>query len=1152
MISELPFVGANLNDRNDKESFIRGERTRFGRRERVALHRMPSAQTSDPHIVHTRPHHRLPHACARLFLFTVLVLAILCAVAFYIIESGSLDRFLAAKANEQIGTAMPEGYSARVDAAALRLGAGLSLRLNVSGVNLIGPNEKQLASIGVLSFAIDPVSLAGGQISVSSVRADDIDVDSSALPSTGTFSLTDHRVDSLPVLVEQIFSRTDFARGILRAAETRSIRLSNIAFPVGSASPGKNVSVDIRDINLNLLPDDVLRIDGEVSLDDTVTGFSLEAIAERGRTKSLQAEVRNVGLTPFLLRKDQDGDAVLGVEGTADMAIALTRAAPDGLPGVVAEVEVPDGRFVADSIARPFSDARLNLTYDTAKQSIELTDSSIDFDGSRFPFTAGILDLDRFRPNAEEAGYALDVLVRGGRFKSREPGLPPLIFDAKFTGEYQSENPRLLLDDIAVSSPQGIMAASFKAVFGDASPELSFGARIERMDTEAVKQLWPFWIARKPREWVSKNLHGGVVTNGDIAVYLPEGRLEGPGIPVNLDETELNIAFDIDDTRITLNNKFPDVNQSDARVKINGGSVDVDIEEGAITVGKGQTLTLSEGTFAIADSHTKPLIGQMDVVLSGSLGNLVTLAAAPPINALKGTDFTPDDFTGIADVNVKASFPLDVPGPLPPSWSVVADVKEGKLEKPVSGYAVSDLAGLLEVIPDRLAFEGAGSANGVPLDIKWSMPLGAGDGAETALWLAADLDDSQREKLAPGLGSYVSGPIAMTMENEDDGSLVTLDLKRTVLSLPWLGWEKPSGVPATLSFHLRNAENDVTVLDDLQLTGSGLSARGQVKIDKDGLLSTTLTHVALSEGDDINVAIQREQSGLDVVVTGRSLMANPLLDNLIAGNGNTGGGPAAGGTGDARVHFDIARVSGGGGRQLSGVAGDLVVRRGDLASGSLSATTATGQPVIVDLGAEDGAKTVSVRTSGTGSLLRFLGVYQKMTGGTLDLNMIETSAGWHGLLNLAEFRLLNEEQLKQLLSSPTGANGKSLNATYSNQINETEQRFQRAQAVIDLSDGVLQVSDAFVRGDQVGATFKGVVRDAAGNIDMTGTFMPAYGLNRIFAEIPLFGPLLGNGNDKGLFGITFKLTGKTADPDLVVNPLSAIAPGVFRKIFEFQ
>ena len=91
-----------------------------------------------------------------------------------------------------------------------------------------------------------------------------------------------------------------------------------------------------------------------------------------------------------------------------------------------------------------------------------------------------------------------------------------------------------------------------------------------------------------------------------------------------------------------------------------------------------------------------------------------------------------------------------------------------------------------------------------------------------------------------------------------------------------------------------------------------------------------------------------------------------------------------------------------------------------------------------------------------------------------------------------------------------------------------------------------------LRGPLIGSTFQGTLYDKNGNMDMTGTFMPAYGLNRIFGEIPLIGVLLGNGRDRGLIGVTFKLDGDADQPQLQINPLSVIAPGIFRSIFEFQ
>jgi len=171
------------------------------------------------------------------------------------------------------------------------------------------------------------------------------------------------------------------------------------------------------------------------------------------------------------------------------------------------------------------------------------------------------------------------------------------------------------------------------------------------------------------------------------------------------------------------------------------------------------------------------------------------------------------------------------------------------------------------------------------------------------------------------------------------------------------------------------------------------------------------------------------------------------------------------------------------------------------------------------------------------------------------LNMqIRLGAGdnWDGSIDIRRFSLVNEQRLHSIVSTPVGEEQRSLNSAVKRNIDTSAQRFQRGFARIVSQNGVVSIENGVVRGDQVGAVFQGTVRNQRGRMDMTGTFMPAYGLNRLFAELPLIGIILGNGTDRGLIGITFKLTGKLESPDLIVNPLSIIAPGVFRNIFEFQ
>src|SRR5690606_24681053 len=110
-----------------------------------------------------------------------------------------------------------------------------------------------------------------------------------------------------------------------------------------------------------------------------------------------------------------------------------------------------------------------------------------------------------------------------------------------------------------------------------------------------------------------------------------------------------------------------------------------------------------------------------------------------------------------------------------------------------------------------------------------------------------------------------------------------------------------------------------------------------------------------------------------------------------------------------------------------------------------------------------------------------------------------------------------------VVSSRPGANERSLNDVVNGQIDVSRVPFERGYANVDKGSDYLRVSNGVLRGSTIGVSFQGLVVDAKNNIDLTGTFMPAYGINRLFGDIPLVGALLGNGRDRALIGITFKL-----------------------------
>ena len=67
---------------------------------------------------------------------------------------------------------------------------------------------------------------------------------------------------------------------------------------------------------------------------------------------------------------------------------------------------------------------------------------------------------------------------------------------------------------------------------------------------------------------------------------------------------------------------------------------------------------------------------------------------------------------------------------------------------------------------------------------------------------------------------------------------------------------------------------------------------------------------------------------------------------------------------------------------------------------------------------------------------------------------------------------------------------------------------------------------------------------------LKGNIVPARFLNSILNNIPLIGSLLSGGEGEGLFGIAYSVSGSFDNPAINLNPLSMLAPGFVRKLFQ--
>jgi hypothetical protein len=214
--------------------------------------------------------------------------------------------------------------------------------------------------------------------------------------------------------------------------------------------------------------------------------------------------------------------------------------------------------------------------------------------------------------------------------------------------------------------------------------------------------------------------------------------------------------------------------------------------------------------------------------------------------------------------------------------------------------------------------------------------------------------------------------------------------------------------------------------------------------------------------------------------------------------------------------------------------------------GRLGSTNVLGQTVV-----RGGNPVVVLQAEDAGGLLRFLDVYRRMSGGDLVLQLGTGEGPQVGFVTLRQFALRNEPALRRIIPTQsqvitgTDKDGRQQNVRID--VNEVE--FTQGRIDFTRTAGRLDFKDAAVWGQAIGFTLSGFLDYGRDRMDIAGTFVPAFGLNNAFAQVPLFGPLLGGGRNEGLFAVNFRLVGQASAPNLSVNPLSAVAPGFLRKLF---
>ena len=110
--------------------------------------------------------------------------------------------------------------------------------------------------------------------------------------------------------------------------------------------------------------------------------------------------------------------------------------------------------------------------------------------------------------------------------------------------------------------------------------------------------------------------------------------------------------------------------------------------------------------------------------------------------------------------------------------------------------------------------------------------------------------------------------------------------------------------------------------------------------------------------------------------------------------------------------------------------------------------------------------------------------------------------------------------------------------------------FDTLRAPFSVGHGQFVLHNAAIEGPLVSATMLGKLDFRTRVMQVGGTFTPLSTLNKMFSEMPLVGDIVTGPKREGVFAMTYALQGGLENPELVVNPFSAITPGITRELMQ--
>ncbi len=740
---------------------------------------------------------------------------------------------------------------------------------------------------------------------------------------------------------------------------------------------------------------------------------------------------------------------------------------------------------------------------------------------------------------AAPAPLGLTYPVKGFRLKGDYDGR---------AGQASLETLHLDLTDAAISAQASASWVPSPAEDDAAGHAIVLKSTLRLTDTalDSFERYWPEGIAPPARSWLVENLRDGRVEEARF-----DAELRGKDL-ASLDISTFAGEGRIKDASVHYLRPMPPIVGASGRVVFGLKEIDVFPETGHV----GDIVVRPGGRVRFTGLDEYDQYADIDADIEGPLRDSLELLDHEPLKLLRGLGTVdPKAISGVGKTHLTMRFPLLLDLRLVDmTVQAKAALSEVTIKNVIPRRTLTEGVLNLAVDLDGLEVSGDGKVNGVPLRLGWEERF-SGPGSRTRYTISGSIDDAGRTALGldfiPFTAPYMRGPIGgdavATVDQQGRMSLgAQLDLTQAAMEVPGMGWRKLQGGPASGTASIRFDKGRLRDIQQFRiLAGDTLEVSGSAKAAADGRVSSlTFREIKLGRSRLTGGMTFAADGRVDASLTGEILDLQPLVGEggwkAFVDDDEEGDKPETVPPLTLALSADRVWVSAEG--RMTGMTAALHRAADNTWSGEMTGRVDGDKTAVIDVRRDGEVRRLSVTSNDAGALLTAFDFTKSIKGGAMTLEgVIPKDGPIVGKARIDNFSVVKAPILARLVSvaSITGI---------ADLLNGAGVSFWYLDAPFSLEHGIATLSEFRATGPSFGITTNGIVNTDTDAVSLRGAIIPFNVVNQVITDIPLIGQILG-GKNGGLFAMNYTIAGTLDDPDVSVNPLSALVPGGVQSLF---